>query len=52
MTKIGATLKFENIHLMVGNTSILQDVSGLAEPAQLMAVLGPSGKQTQMHLGQ
>ncbi|XP_033641796.1 ABC transporter G family member 14-like isoform X1 [Asterias rubens] len=52
MTKIGATLKFENIHLMVGNTSILQDVSGLAEPAQLMAVLGPSGcgKTTLLHV--
>lgn len=52
MTKIGATLQFENIHLMVDNNSILEDVSGLAEPAQLMAVLGPSGKVIFQHLAQ
>ncbi|XP_076116252.1 uncharacterized protein LOC143083788 isoform X1 [Mytilus galloprovincialis] len=36
-------LKFKNISVYIGNKQILHDVSGIAEPGKLLAIMGPSG---------
>ena len=50
MPKQGATLRFDNIHLSIKNSTVLDDVSGKAEPGQLLALLGPSGKYDKLKL--
>ena len=37
-------LTFENLKVQVDNREILMDVDGLVNPGEVLAVMGPSGK--------
>ena len=38
-------LVFKNLAVKIGKRDILSDVSGLAKPGEVMAIMGPSGKE-------
>lgn len=40
----GLELNFQHVNLNIKGKQILQDVSGLAKPGEILAVMGPSGK--------
>lgn len=40
-----ATLSWQSISCIVGNRKVLNDISGIARPGQITAILGPSGQQ-------
>ena len=42
--RTGMDLVFKNICVTIGDKTILKDVSGLACPGEILAVMGPSGQ--------
>ena len=42
----GCELAFKDICVKIDKKNILKDVSGLAKPGEMMAIMGPSGKRT------
>lgn len=39
----GETISFENLSYGIGNMSVLRNISGMVEPGQILAIMGPSG---------
>jgi len=42
-SELSLTLSFHNITCQIGKRTILHGISGVAQPGQIMAILGPSG---------